>query len=97
MKNKIPVLITTDNTKRGVFMGYIDLKDASESVLVAEDVRMCVYWSTDVRGVLGLAATGPTKSCKISKAVPKARLHGVTAIIDVTKEAEKAWEKEPWA
>ena len=94
---KIAVLITTDKDKRGVFMGYINPKDANETVLVAENVRMCIYWSSDVKGVLGLAATGPTKSCKISKAVPKARLHGVTLVMDITKEAEAAWEKEPWS
>lgn len=33
MKNKIPVLITTDNTKRGVFMGFIDPKDADKEIL----------------------------------------------------------------
>jgi hypothetical protein len=27
MSKKIPVLITTDNTKRGVFMGFIDPAD----------------------------------------------------------------------
>ena len=93
---KIPVLITTDKDKRGVFMGYIDPKDADSTVLVAKDVRMCVYWSKEVKGVLGLAATGPDKSSRITKSVPKARLHGVTAVMDITKMAEKAWRSEPW-
>lgn len=96
MSKKIPVLITTDNTKRGVFMGYVDPDKASETVLEAEEVRMCVYWSKEVKGVLGLAATGPDKHCKITKATPKARLHGVTAVMDITKQAEKAWKSEPW-
>jgi hypothetical protein len=93
---KIPVLITTDKDKRGVFMGYINPKDANETVLEAEDVRMCVFWSSQVRGLLGLAATGPTEDCKITKAAPKARLHGVTSVIDLTERAVKAWKKEPW-
>lgn len=25
-----------------------------------------------------------------------ARLHGVTAVMDITNEAEKAWKSEPW-
>jgi hypothetical protein len=45
-EKKIAVLITTDNTKRGV---------------------------------LGLASMGPSKSCRISKAVKRATLQGVTA------------------
>lgn len=96
MKNKIPVLITTDTTKRGVFMGFIDPKDADKETLEAHDVRMAVYWSADVKGVIGLAATGPTKNCKISAAAKKATLKGVTAVLELTDEALKAWEKEPW-
>lgn len=93
---KLPVLITTDKDKRGVFMGYINPKDVEKTVLEATDVRMCVYWSEEVKGVLGLASTGPDKNCRITKAVPKARLHGVTAILDITDKAEKNWKKEPW-
>lgn len=96
MKGKIPVLITTDSTKRGVFMGFIDPKDADKETLEADEVRMAVYWSTDVRGVLGLAATGPTKNCKITKPAKKAVLRGVTAVCEITEEALAAWRKEPW-
>lgn len=96
MSKKIPVLITTDNTKRGVFMGFIDPKDADKETLEAEDVRMAVYWSQDVRGVLGLAANGPTKSCRITPAAKKAVIKGVTAVLEVSDKAVKAWEKEPW-
>lgn len=94
--DKVPVLITTDSSKRGVFMGFIDPSDADKETLTAEQVRMAVYWSTDVCGVIGLAATGPTKNCRISKAAKKAVLKGVTAVIEISNEALKAWEKEPW-
>lgn len=94
--NKVAVLITTDSTKRGVFMGYIDLADAEKENIVAEEVRMAVYWSEDMKGVLGLASTGPSSSCRISKAVPKALIKGVTAVISLTDDAVKAWKKEPW-
>lgn len=96
MKDKIPVLITTDNTKRGVFMGFIDPKDADKETIEACEVRMAVYWSTDVKGVLGLAAGGPTKNCRISPAAKKAVLKGVTATLEITDDALKAWRKEPW-
>lgn len=96
MKNKVPVLITTDTTKRGVFMGFIDPNDADKEALEAHQVRMAVYWSTDVKGVVGLAATGPTKNCKITAAAKKATIRGVTAVLELTDEAVKAWEKEPW-
>lgn len=96
MKGKIPVLITTDNTKRGVFMGFIDPKDADKTTLEAEEVRMAVYWHNDVKGVIGLAANGPSKNCRITAAAPKVVLHGVTACAQITDEALAAWRKEPW-
>lgn len=96
MKNKIPVLITTDTTKRGVFMGFIDPKDSGLENITAEEIRMAVYWHSDVRGVLGLASKGPSSNCKISPAVPKGLIKGVTAVMEITDEALKAWRKEPW-
>ena len=96
MKDKVPVLITTDNTKRGVFMGFIDPADADKETLEAEEVRMAVYWHTDVKGVLGLAANGPSKNCRITAAAKKATLKGVTAVIELSDEAVAAWRKEPW-
>lgn len=96
-KDKIPVLITTDNTKRGVFMGFIDPKSADKETLEATEVRMAVYWSADVKGVVGLASKGPTKGCRISSAAKKAVLKGVTATLEISDEALAAWRKEPWA
>ena len=75
MKGKVPVLITTDTTKRGVFMGFIDPADADKETLEAHEVRMAVYWSVDVKGVIGLAAKGPSKNCKISPAAKKATIN----------------------
>lgn len=93
---RIPVLITTDSTKRGVFMGFIDPKDADKETLIAEELRMAVYWHADVKGVIGLASTGPSKNCRISKAAPRATIKGVTAVVEITDEALKAWRSEPW-
>lgn len=58
---------------------------------------MCVYWSADLRGVLGLATHGPTSACKIGPAVSRAQLSGVTMIAEVTPEAAKKWEAALWA
>jgi hypothetical protein len=96
MKGKVPVLITTDSTKRGVFMGFIDPKDAEKETLEAFEVRMAVKWSQDVKGVLGLAANGPSETCRITAAAKKATIKGVTAIVEITDKALEAWRKEPW-
>jgi hypothetical protein len=96
MSKKIAVLVTTDNTKRGVFAGLIDPKDVNNETLTIENVRMAVFWSEDVKGVLGLATNGPSKTCRITAAVSKASIKGVTAIMELSDKAVKAWEKEPW-
>lgn len=96
MKENIAALITTDNTKRGVFMGFINPADSDKETIIAEEVRMAVYWSSDVRGVVGLASKGPSSKCRISPAAKKATIKGVTAVMELTKEAVAAWRKEPW-
>lgn len=93
---KIPVLITTDKDKRGVFFGYIDPDDTSKDEIQAENVQMCVYWSSDVRGVLGLAANGPTSSCKVTAPVLRGNIKGVTLVCECSEKAVKAWKNQPW-
>ena len=88
------VLITTKH--RGVFFGgLIEERDNGETV-VLKDCQNCIYWNTEVHGFLGLAAGGPTESCKVGPAVPKTTLYAVTSITECTDEAVKAWESEPW-
>ncbi|MDH3637905.1 MAG: hypothetical protein OES09_05515 [Gammaproteobacteria bacterium] len=87
------VVVCTD--KRGVFFGECVDKDADPMTLT--NARMCVYWSRDVRGVVGLAATGPTSECRITKPAPSARLRGITCVLDVSDEAAAAWEAAPWS
>jgi Ser/Thr protein kinase RdoA (MazF antagonist) len=96
MKDKVACLITTDHTKRGVFMGFIDPDDAFKESIVAYDIMMCVYWSSEMHGVLGLASDGPNENCRISPAAKKAIIHGVTAVIEITEKALKNWQKQPW-
>jgi hypothetical protein len=90
----LPCIITTD--KRGVFMGYINPNHRIEKTVTAKNVRMVVYWSADVKGLFGLAANGPSKECRITAAAPWCVLHGVTAVLDITEKAEKAFKSEPW-
>lgn len=87
-----PVLVTTAH--RGVFFGYLQSRDGNTVKLRA--ARNCIYWSSDVKGFLGLAHSGPSASCRIGRAADL-ELFAVTAIADVTAEAVAAWEKAPWA
>ena len=88
----IPLVVTT--LHKGVFFGYGHKTPAKEIRL--ERAQMCVYWSSDVRGVLGLAASGPTQSCKIGPAIPGITLQDVTAVLECSEEAAAAWQKQPW-
>lgn len=90
MSKEIGVVITTAH--RGVFFGYIPKLTDAKSI-TAKKVRMAVYWSADVRGVLGLAATGPVSGCKITPAVDEMVINDVTSVMKCTDEAVKAWEK----
>lgn len=95
MKKKKAVVITTEF--RGVFFGYVADDKKLPAEIVIENARMCVYWSSDVKGVIGLAATGPTKGCKITHSVPEVKAYKVTAILNCTPEATEKWESNLWA
>lgn len=93
VKKKRYVVVTTEH--RGVFGGYLEGSDSGKSVVLTE-ARMCVYWSAETRGVVGLAQTGPKDGCRISPAAPRIRLNAVTAVMDASKKAELAWGDEVW-
>ena len=85
------VLVTTQH--RGVFFGYAT--DTEGNTIKLRASRLCVYWSKDVRGFMGLAASGPSTSCRIG---PPAdiELRNITAVAEVTPEAVAKWEAAPW-
>lgn len=90
------VVVCTD--KKGVFFGLLnDTHDVGDTSVVLTEAQMCVYWSSDVKGVLGLAASGPSRSCRVTPIAPKLELNGVTAVMDATAEAGKAWRSQPWS
>ena len=59
---KQAVLVTTEH--RGVFMGYATETDGD--VVELTEARLCIYWSADVKGFMGLAANGPTSGCRMA-------------------------------
>lgn len=85
------VLVTTQH--RGVFFGYAT-ETSGASIKLAR-ARNCVYWSSEVRGFLGLAASGPTKSCKIGPAAD-IELRDITCVAECSDIAREAWESAPW-
>ena len=87
-----PLVVTTSH--RGVFFGYGEPTDGDTIRL--EQARMCVYWPQENKGVVGLAADGPKNGARVGPAAPAMTLRGVTAIMEASDAAVKAWESEPW-
>lgn len=85
------VLITT--THRGVFFGYATATDGA--MIKLRSARNCIYWSADVKGFVGLAARGPTKTCKVGPSADL-ELRDITCVAECSPEAIKAWEGAPW-
>ena len=92
-KDNQPLLVTTAH--RGVFFGY-GVPNNDKSIRI-ERARMCVYWSADLHGIIGLATQGPSSRCKIGPAAPAITLQDVTSIMEVSPEAEAKWNSEPWS
>lgn len=85
------VLVTTAH--RGVFFGYAT--DTEGETIKLRSGRMCVYWSSDLRGFMGLASHGPNSSCKIGPAAD-IELRAITSVTEVSDGAAEKWEKSPW-
>lgn len=85
------VVVTTEH--RGVFFGYAT--DTDDEIIKLRAARNCLQWSADVRGFMGLAATGPSKNCRVGPAAD-IELRNITSVILCTPEAVTAWEAAPW-
>jgi hypothetical protein len=86
------VLVTT--AYKGVFFGYAT--ETSGDTIKLRNGRLCVYWSTDLRGFMGLASHGPSSNCRIGPAVD-IEVRQVTSVTEVSPEAVIKWEKAPWS
>jgi hypothetical protein len=86
------VLVTTSH--RGVFFGYA--AETSGETISLRAARLCVYWSADLRGFMGLASHGPNGNCKIGPAA-NIELRDITAVVEVSPAAAEKWEKAPWS
>lgn len=91
-----PVIVCTE--KRGVFFGYTDNVMADPMEL--KGARMCIYWSSKIGGVQGLADLGPhdaTKSGDGSRIAAQcdAILKGITSVFAVSEAAANVWDSAP--
>ncbi len=86
------VLVTTAH--KGVFFGYAS--ETGGDAIKLRAARLCVYWTVDLRGFMGLASQGPSSGCKIGPAAD-IELRDITSVSEVSPEAVAKWEKAPWA
>lgn len=82
------VVVTTAH--RGVFAGYASKTDGPTVTLRA--ARLCLYWSVDLKGFMGLASHGPNTNCKIGPPA-NIELRDITAVVECTDKARDAWER----
>ena len=86
-----PVLVTTEF--RGVFFGFIKSNEKLPEEITLTNAKNCIYWSSDTGGFLGLAASGPSSSCKIGKEVKELTLYKITSVTPLSEEATEKWIK----
>src|SRR3989304_5265507 len=91
MGQERPVIVTTAH--RGVFFG--SARATAGETITLRRARLCLYWSRDVRGFMGLASTGPTASCRIGPAADVTLRH-ITAVLGGTPDATIAGGRAPW-
>lgn len=86
-----PVLVCTEH--RGVFFGYAtETKGAQIDLKRARNV---VYWPTENRGFVGLAANGPAKGARVGPAADM-DLRKITCVLEVSEAARAKFEEAPW-
>jgi hypothetical protein len=76
-----------------VFFGYAT--ETNGLTIKLTQARNCLYWSADVKGFLGLAASGPSESCLVGPAAD-IELRNITSVSEVTPDAVERWEKHLW-
>jgi len=86
--------VLTPTEQRGVFAGFAS--DTSGDVIKLREGRNCIYWSSSLKGFLGLASSGPDNSCKIGPAAD-IELRKITSVVEVTPEAQAKWVAAPWS
>ena len=86
-----PVLVTTEF--RGVFFGFVKNEKKLPGEITLTNAKNCIYWSSDCRGFLGLAAYGPTQGCKIGATIKEITLYKITSVTPVEDKAVALWEK----
>ena len=93
-EDKLQALVVT-TIHRGVFFGY-GVPSGAPTIHLKR-ARMCLYWPSALRGVMGLGSVGPIKGSRVGPVVQGITVRDVSAVIEVSEQAIKQWEKAPWS
>ena len=96
MKEKSNRYVVVTTEFKGVFYGKLEFYNRKDNCAVLSNARMCVYWSANTKGILGLASIGPQNGSKITPIIPSIELTKVTAVMDCTIQAIDQWDKGIW-
>ena len=91
----IPVLVS--DAHRGVFFGYVSPANLNAKAIRIKRARMVIYWSADVKGFSGLAANGPSATCRIGPAVIAITIQDVVSVTELSSESAEKFEVAPWS
>lgn len=88
-----PVLVTTAH--RGVFFGWASKTDGP--IIQLKRAQLVIRWASDLRGFMGLASHGPSKSNSTNNIGRPAdiELRDITSVTECTDAAVANFEK--WA
>lgn len=84
------VLVTTEF--RGVFFGFIKNDKKLPEEITLTNAKNCIYWSSETKGFLGLAATGPKNGCRIGAEIKEITLYKITSVTPVDEKAVEVWK-----
>ncbi len=73
------VLIGTDRTVLAA--GTLAAYDAERKTATLTDARQIVYWARESKGSFGVASGGVSSNARVSPALPRAELLGVTGVL----------------
>jgi hypothetical protein len=93
-----PVMVCGAFQGRVVFFGRLsgELEPDARGGVTLRAAQNLLNWS-GVRGLGECATTGPSRQCKVGPPVLRLWVADVTAIVECSEAAAKAWEAQPWS
>ena len=78
---------------KDVMFGYVEdsFELGVDERVILKKSRQCLYFPTEQRGFMSLAAKGPVGCCELSMECPETTLLGTVRLCLCTEEAEKKW------